>query len=733
MASTNGGRRVRQRRAPPEAAAAAAFTDDARVAPEVPLLVRVLAGNSVTGPTVLALLNTADTRPLRRLHPAVAATVAGVPWSDMDTPVADVVAWRAALPAAVGLVATRLSYRAAAALAGVVALDLRSHSKVTDALLSRLPRSLRVLNVSQCGVLMSHASLARLTALESLDCSDTDVVCEGIHGLPPSLKELRIDGCSVPPTADFRHLAALRVLRCAGVECLSGATLASLPPTLQELELGSVRGWSEGASLAHLTQLRALRAADCPLRDDFLASLPPCLVELRVVDCKELTLVATFAHLCALQTLVVRDSTIGDVSLASLPPSLVVLDASGCCLLTPTATLPYLPVLRFLDLSNTDIGDATVASMPAGLAELRLIGCRRVTRGATLGHLPTLLSLYSCDTNLSPPELAACRARGCAVPVMAVLPGHEFSVHALAQLPDGRLASGYYFDVWLWDVAREGEATAVFQVDGGEIQALAPLLDGHRLAVGTQLRRNGGVEVWGVDCVPPVCQVIMGWGNPVYALTVLPSGCLAVGCGDGDVRVVDVDAGGVMALGSRPSRRYPYSVDALALLPGGELVSGSHHDMVRVWDVCTKACVATLPTYQPVVITVLADGRLASRAGGNGDAVMLWDLDTLTCVSVLTGHTGGVTAMAALPDGRLAVAAGKGHDSAVWLWDTRPAASAASSRAEACPAPGVVLSRSSATIRAMLPLADGRLASAHGDNGDVYLFTLPAPPPLPSA
>jgi len=509
--------------------------------------------------------------------------------------------------------------------------------------------------------------------------------------------------------------------------------LASLPPTLQELEVENVVFWTRGSSLAHLTQLRVLRAAKSPIRDDFLASLPPCLVELNVARCEGLTPAATFSHLRSLQALVVRDSGIGDVSLASLPPSLAVLDALGCHRLTPTAKLPYLPALRFLDLSNTDIGDAAVASMPAGLVELRLVGCKRVTRGATLGHLSALLSLCSSETDLSPSELAACRARGCAVPARTVLRGHNIRVRALAQLPDGRLATSSYSEVRLWDVAHdEGEATAMFEVDHDEkIQALAPLPDSRRLAVGTQRYDgiNGSVEVWDVDVVPPECHVTMGWGTGVGTLAVLPNGCLAAGCGDGGVRIVDVDARTVtaMMLGSHA----PSNVNALAVLPGGRLISGANYGKMRVWDVAEKACAATLPfQYGAAVLTLLADGRLV--IGSDNGTVQLWDLDTRTCMSVLTGHTGGVTALAALPDGRLAVAAGEGQDAALWLWDTRPAAAAASSRAAACPAPGVVLSRSSARIGALLLLADGRLASAHGD-GDVCLFTIPATPPLPAA
>ena len=56
---------------------------------------------------VAACLNTEDATALRRLHPAIAAAVATVPWADTTTTVRDIVRWRAALPAAVGCTLSR--------------------------------------------------------------------------------------------------------------------------------------------------------------------------------------------------------------------------------------------------------------------------------------------------------------------------------------------------------------------------------------------------------------------------------------------------------------------------------------------------------------------------------------------------------------------------------------------------------------------------------------------------
>ena len=652
----------------------------------MPLLVRVLAGNSVTATIILACLNTADARHARRLHPAVAGAVAGVPWADMDTPIVDAIRWRAGLPAAVRARLTPLaggdsltSEPAAAALSGITHLDLDVNRYMTDDLLRHLPTSLRSLDVHCCW-LTAAASFAHLTALTTLDCSMTFVVSEQTDGLPPSLQELDI----------------------------------------------SWSGVSSVVSLAHLSQLRVLRANSIDLYDATLASLPPSLEELHATLCRELTSAASFAHLTALRKLDVANSIIDCASLATLPPSLVSLNARECYNLTPATTLPYLPALRLLDVSGTGIGDALVASLPPSLIELRLASCRGVSAGASLDHVRALQQLHCIDTQLAPAVIAACRDRGCVVPAAAVLRGHVAFLGTLAVLDGGRrLASGDSSgEVRLWDVAAGGEATAVVRA-GDPVHALAALRDSRCLAIGTTSlhHTNGYIEFWNVGGVSPVHRATIGCSSGVWALAALPAsdGRLAAGCNDCKVRIVDGDAGAVVATLAGHTAR----VMALVVLPDGALASGSTDATVRVWDVGELVCVATLTGHISEVysMAVLADGRLASMTSGD-DAVRLWDVGARACVGVLDGR---VTALAALPDGRLAIGF---EDGTVQLWDTRPAVAATASRAAGA-VPVEVVGVLAGGVWELLSLPDGRLACGGGgdigEDGIVYLVELPPP------
>jgi len=614
----------------------------------VPLLVRVLGGNPVTSITILACLDTADARFMRRLHPAVAGVVAAVPWCDMDTPVVDPVRWRAGLPAALG---ARLASSAEwdrirsepvmAALGGITRLDLRNCRFVTNDLLLRLPTSLRALNVCHCKGLTGDASFAHLTALASLECGHTAVVSQRTDGLPPSLLELNIRWV----------------------------------------------GWLQyGASLAHLSQLRVLRADGTRMGTITLASLPSGLQELYASHCSGLEPETSFAHLTALRKLDVAHSAIYNASLATMPPCLVFLNARMCNNLTPAATLPHLPVLQLLDVSGTAIGDALVASLPASLMELRLAGCYRVSARAKLDHLRVLRQLHCIGTNLAPAARAMCRARVCAVSAVSLLRGHDRLVMALALLGDGRLVTGDLSgEVRLWDVATGGEAKVVLRTNDS-VRVLAVLRDGRRVAIGTAScdGKEGYIEVWDVGGVPPALRNTIYCCAGVRAFGVLPDGAVASGSEDKSVRLWDVGAGVCVAT----LTGHTSEVWLLAVLADGRLASGPRtgdDSPVRLWDVGARACVGVLTGHISGMsaMAALPDGRLAT--GDADGAIRLWDTRPVaaagarhaagaTPVEVVGLFGDAVRVVLAMPDGRLACSCGSAIKGALCLLDLPPPA-----------------------------------------------------------
>jgi len=712
----------------------------------VPLLVQMVAGNPATSAAVLLCLTTHDATILRRVHPVLADTVAGVPWCDTASPIHDVCRWRDVFPAAVGakVIPCLRSLDDPALLAGLTSLDASNCDAITNVVIQRLPPTLRHLVVQVCRNLTPAASFMHLTALTSLNCSGTNAFYDGMGCLPPSLQVLRMDHNLVHNTllqsaASFRHLPALRVLSWTW-GAISDAVAATLPPTLEELDVTYGRTAVDTLLLTHLLRLRVFRASVTKITDATVAALPPSLDELEVWGCDALTPAVTFTHLTAMRTLIAHRTSIGVAAVASLPPSIVSLDVSHCKELSSAATLPGLPALQVLYASDTNIGNAFVASVPSGLTHLRIANCANITPAADVRHLTALRELQCSGTELPLRAAAALRANGCFAPAECVLrPAPTINVQSLAVLADGRLAVGDNNGtgngvVLLLDMARD-ETVTMSQERRGTPLDLAVLSDGHRLAVVMRSTTNAGskegIEVWDTQTTPPIwCKTIACSDSSVRVLAVMRDGRLAAGCDDGSVRRVDVDAG---TIGGKPSLCHGGGVTSLAVLREGALASGSYDTTVRVWaEDSHESCLAVLAGHKCSVrsLAALANGHLASAS--DDATVRLWDVATWSCYAVLTAMTQRrqmalMITLLALPDGRLASAS---QDGVIRLWDTHTCTpsldgdEAIRRRDTAnCGIGKVELVGHLHGIMALALLADGRLAS--GDGNYIRVWRLP--------
>jgi len=705
---------------------------------EPPLLVRVLGGNVVTTAAVLACLNTADATVLRRLHPALVAAVAAVPWADSDTQVYDPARWRAALPTATTMKLAKDEplppHRTStlAALRGVTVLDLARCISVADYVIADLPATLRALNVSQCKYVSQHVSFAHLPALEWLDCSRTGAVAAGLLELPPSLRELRMHGTgsTVAVTADFSHLRHLRVVTCGESSLASSASAASLPPSLEVLDVRSEysyydenKPWPRGWSLAHLIRLRELHASRTTIDDAAIASLPPSLRVLNLERCVKVSLAASFAHLPCLHTLGLHDTPISSDTLATLPPSLVSFNLQFSNTLTPSTVFPHLPALRVLGVSYTGLGDAAVASMPAGLEELHMVCCHNVSQRARLDHLTALRVLQSADTDLSRATIEACRARGCFAPAGGKLLHIDcWGVDVLVPLPDGRLVSGAKYAGWvaLWEMAAGHSAVvAELELSDLHVNAVAMLHDGHRVAIGVSRRLDtarSGIVVWDTRDAPhdprAVTSATIACDANFSALAVALNGWLVAGCFDGSLCVVDVNADVVVATLAADADTGTVTVVA-GLLDGRVATASEDEKELRLWDVRAGTRVSTLVGHTGVItsLAVLLDGRLAS--GSRDSTVRLWDTTSGACMRVLTGDTHCVSALAVLPGNQLATVS---EGNTIRVWDTRDDVSGAR--------PPLVSIIDSGASEVLVALPGNRLAT--GGDG-VYLWQLPPP------
>jgi WD40 repeat protein/DNA-directed RNA polymerase subunit RPC12/RpoP len=161
-------------------------------------------------------------------------------------------------------------------------------------------------------------------------------------------------------------------------------------------------------------------------------------------------------------------------------------------------------------------------------------------------------------------------------------------------------------------------------------------------------------------------KVLKGHAGIVQAVALSSDGRLAVsGSDDRTVRVWDLSTGVCVAT----LEGHTGWVRCVAVTSDGRLaVSGSDDRTVRVWDIQTGRCDVVLEGHTGWVrgVAVSAEGGLAV-SGSDDRTVRVWDIQTGRCNAVLEGHTDYVLGVALTPDGRLAVS-GSG-DNTVRVWD----------------------------------------------------------------
>ncbi|MEJ7639037.1 MAG: hypothetical protein WKF75_13960, partial [Singulisphaera sp.] len=179
---------------------------------------------------------------------------------------------------------------------------------------------------------------------------------------------------------------------------------------------------------------------------------------------------------------------------------------------------------------------------------------------------------------------------------------------------------------------------------------------------------------------PPSPHYAMGTPRSkriVGALAFSPDGTLlAAGYGNrtgfiGDyrqvVRVWDVR--------TRQDPRVLHVANTVAMLQfsadGATLRAACHDGTVRSWNVGNWEPAGTLTADEQIASAAIAPDETLLAAGLKNGTIFLWELATGRLVRRVSGHPGGIPAMAFTPDGR-SLATSSGSDRAVKFWDVGP-------------------------------------------------------------
>lgn len=119
----------------------------------------------------------------------------------------------------------------------------------------------------------------------------------------------------------------------------------------------------------------------------------------------------------------------------------------------------------------------------------------------------------------------------------------------------------------------------------------------------------------------------------------------------------------------RVLRGHEHTIFGLAFMPDSKvLASGSEDDTIRLWDVKSGECFATIQTGADQVrgLAFSPEGDILAAAHKDS-TVTLWDMNSLQLLRTLGGHTSEVYTVSFSPDGK--TLASGGFDKTIRLWN----------------------------------------------------------------
>ncbi len=234
------------------------------------------------------------------------------------------------------------------------------------------------------------------------------------------------------------------------------------------------------------------------------------------------------------------------------------------------------------------------------------------------------------------------------------LQGHSKSVGCFVVLENGNFISGSDDGTLKkWDT-KTGECLKTIKAHSGAVRCIAVLQNGNFIS-GSD---DGTLKEWDKN-TGECAKVLQEVGEGILCAVVHPNGKLITGphnekhegdCFYNALKVWDTKTGTGKCL--MVLQGHTDSVLCVDVLQNGNIISGSHDETLKEWDITTTGkCLKTFNGHSGSVLCVTALQNNNFISGSYDGTLKEWDNKTDECVITLTGHTDSVTCIAVLQNG----------------------------------------------------------------------------------
>ncbi len=214
-------------------------------------------------------------------------------------------------------------------------------------------------------------------------------------------------------------------------------------------------------------------------------------------------------------------------------------------------------------------------------------------------------------------------------------------------------------NIWNW---QSGEYQSAFLEHDSSITSLAISPDGKTLVSGAL----DGMKVWDIGIFPQHLRyTLANTGNPVNAIAFNSNGYLvASGDDTGTVKFWNLRTGSYIS----EFKPHDKMISGLVFTDDGKtLITASEDRTIKVWDLASGQLLNTLSGHRGGIRAIALHPTHPVLASAGNDGIIIWNLETGKLTTRLKDHKNWVASLAFSPDGRY-LASGS-FDASVKVWE----------------------------------------------------------------